>query len=292
MRKYHYEWKSYSLLITPAVIFVIILQFYPLAYSFYLSFQEWSLTSSQTPQGFNNFKNYGDILNDEVFHRAVSNSVIITSVSVFFQMIFGVGLAYLTIGSSWQLRLVRTILIIPMVIAPVAAGTLWRMLLNSRSGLFNYILNEFGVIGPQWLSSQNWAIISVILLDIWQATPFVLLVALAGISSIPQEFKESASIDGANKFQSFIKIDIPILTPLLLIVFLFRFMDSLLNMDSVYSLTFGGPGYGTYTLTFYIYTLGLRNFNFGDASAASWIFMFFSIIFIAIIFVLHKRTEV
>ena len=178
-----------------------------------------------------------------------------------------------------------------MVIAPVAAGTLWRMLFNSRSGLINNLLNKVGIVGPEWLSDQTWAVISVIILDIWQATPFVLLVVVAGISSIPKDFQESASIDGANRFQIFLRIDLPILVPLLLIVFLFRFMDSLLNMDSVYSLTFGGPGYGTYTLTFYIYTLGLRNFNFGDASAASWIFMFFSIMFISLIFYLQKKYE-
>ena len=285
------EWKSYSLLISPTVIFVIFLQFYPLAYSFYISFQEWALTSSQLPQGFNYLKNYNDILNDSVFHRAVKNSLVITITSVFFQIVLGVILAYLTIGSTWTIRCIRTILILPMVIAPVAAGTLWRMLFNSRSGLINNLLNKVGIVGPEWLSDQTWAVISVIILDIWQATPFVLLVVVAGISSIPKDFQESASIDGANRFQIFLRIDLPILVPLLLIVFLFRFMDSLLNMDSVYSLTFGGPGYGTYTLTFYIYTLGLRNFNFGDASAASWVFMFFSIMFISLIFYLQKKYE-
>ena len=172
--------------VLPAFLIVVAVQFYPLAYSAALSVQEWSLTESQTPKGFVGLDNFvPEELGDETFRRSVRNSIWITGGAVFLEMILGVCLAYLTMGSSWRMRAVRTLLILPMVIAPVAAGTLWRILLNYRAGLLNHLLSLIGIQGPQWLSSPDWAIVSVILLDTWQWTPFVLLVAGAAIASIP-----------------------------------------------------------------------------------------------------------
>ena len=275
--------------VVPAFIIVVAVQFYPLAYSALLSVQEWSLTKSQTPQGFVGLDNFTDELADETFRRSVRNSVWITGGALVLEMILGVLLAYLTMGSSWRMRAVRTLLILPMVIAPVAAGTLWRILLNSRAGLVNHLLSLIGVKGPEWLASPDWAIVSVILLDTWQWTPFVLLVAGAAIASIPGDLLEVAAIDGASRWRTFLHIELPLLTPLLLLTFVFRMLESLLSLDSIYSLTFGGPGYSTYTMTFYIYTQGLRNFNFGAAAAASWIFMAFASISIFLVFRFQRR---
>ena len=275
--------------VIPAVLIVVAVQFYPLAYSAVLSVQEWSLTKSPEPEGFVGIDNFVRELNDETFRRSVRNSVLITGGALILEMFLGVCLAYLTMGSSWRMRAVRTLLILPMVIAPVAAGTLWRILLNSRAGLVNHLLSIIGVKGPEWLSSPDWAIVSVILLDTWQWTPFVLLVAGAAIASIPGDLLEVAAIDGASRWKTFLYIELPLLTPLLLLTLVFRMLESLLSLDSIYSLTFGGPGYSTYTLTFYIYTQGLRNFNFGAAAASSWIFMAFASISIALVFWYQRR---
>ena len=275
--------------VIPAFVIVVAVQFYPLAYSALLSVQEWSLTKSQTPQGFVGLENFADELSDETFRRSVRNSVWITGGALLLEMLLGVLLAYLTMGSSWRMRAVRTLLILPMVIAPVAAGTLWRILLNSRAGLVNHLLGLIGIKGPEWLASPDWAIVSVILLDTWQWTPFVLLVAGAAIASIPGDLLEVAAIDGASRWRAFLHIELPLLTPLLLLTLVFRMLESLLSLDSIYSLTFGGPGYSTYTMTFYIYTQGLRNFNFGAAAAASWIFMAFASISIFLVFRFQRR---
>ena len=261
--------------VLPAFLIVVAVQFYPLAYSAVLSVQEWSLTESQQPKGFVGLDNFARELGDSTFQRSVRNSVWITGGAVILEMFLGVCLAYLTMGSSWRMRAVRTLLILPMVIAPVAAGTLWRILLNSRAGLVNHLLSLIGIKGPEWLASPDWAIVSVILLDTWQWTPFVLLVAGAAIASIPEDLLEVASIDGASRWQVFVHVELPLLMPLLLLTLVFRMLESLLSLDSIYSLTFGGPGFSTYTMTFYIYTQGLRNFNFGAAAASSWIFMVF-----------------
>ena len=275
--------------VLPAFLIVVAVQFYPLAYSALLSVQEWSLTKSQQPQGFVGLANFIEELGDETFRRSVRNSALITGGAVFVQMILGVCLAYLTMGASWRMRAVRTTLILPMVIAPVAAGTLWRILLNSRAGLVNHLLSLVGIQGPEWLASPDWAVVSVILLDTWQWTPFVLLVAGAAIASIPPDLLEVASIDGASRWQIFRLVELPLLMPLLLLTLVFRMLESLLSLDSIYSLTFGGPGFSTYTMTFYIYTQGLRNFNFGAAAATSWIFMAFASLCIALVFWFQRR---
>ena len=275
--------------VLPAFIIVVAVQFYPLAYSAVLSVQEWSLTESQEPQGFVGLDNFARELGDSTFQRSVRNSVLITGGAVILEMFLGVCLAYLTMGASWRMRAVRTLLILPMVIAPVAAGTLWRILLNSRAGLVNHLLSLIGVQGPEWLASPDWAIVSVILLDTWQWTPFVLLVAGAAIASIPADLLEVAAIDGASRWRTFLHIELPLLMPLLLLTLVFRMLESLLSLDSIYSLTFGGPGFSTYTMTFYIYTQGLRNFNFGAAAASSWIFMVFASLSIWLVFWFQRR---
>ncbi len=275
--------------VLPAFVIVVAVQFYPLAYSALLSVQEWSLTESQEPQGFVGLDNFRAELGDSTFQRSVRNSIVITGGAVILEMLLGVCLAYLTMGSSWRMRAVRTLLILPMVIAPVAAGTLWRILLNSRAGLVNHLLSAIGVQGPEWLASSDWALVSVILLDTWQWTPFVLLVAGAAIASIPTDLLEVAAIDGASRWRTFLHVELPLLLPLLLLTLVFRMLESLLSLDSIYSLTFGGPGFSTYTLTFYIYTQGLRNFNFGAAAASSWIFMAFASLSIWLAFRFQRR---
>ena len=277
------------LFVVPAFIIVVAVQFYPLVYSAFLSLQDWVLTESQTPKGFVGLENFVKELGDSTFQRSVRNSILITGGALALQMTLGICLAYLTMGASWRMRAVRTLLILPMVIAPVAAGTLWRILLNSRAGLVNHLLSLLGVKGPEWLGHPDWAIVSVILLDTWQWTPFVLLVVGAAIASIPEDLLEVAAIDGASRWQTFLFVELPLLMPLLLLTLVFRMLESLLSLDSIYSLTFGGPGYSTYTLTYYIYTLGLRSFNFGAAAASSWIFMVFASLSIGLVFWYQRR---
>jgi multiple sugar transport system permease protein len=122
-------------------------------------------------------------------------------------------------------------------------------------------------------------------------TPFVMLVVIAGIASFPPEVIEAAAIDGASRWQSFRRVELPMLLPVLLVALCFRLLDSLLSLDTVYSLTAGGPGYSTHTVTYYIYVLGLKNFDFGVAAAASWLFMAFAAIVIALMFWLQRRSE-
>jgi ABC-type sugar transport system permease subunit len=290
-RRLRHDWAWMAAFVVPAALLVVAVQFYPLLFSAYLSTQDWTLTSSQSSEGFVGLQNFAKVLRNDVFQRAVRNSALITGTAVVLEMILGTGLAYLAVGSSRIIRAVRTLLILPLVIAPVAAGTLWRMMLNSQMGLTNYLLSFLGIQGPDWLGNADWALVSVIIVDVWMTTPFVLLVVLAGLSSIPDELHESAALDGASRWKSFIYIDVPLMAPLLLLTFLFRMLESLLSLDSIYTLTLGGPGYATFTMTYYIYTLGLRSFNLGMAAAASWLFMSFATLALLVVFWLQRRWQ-
>ncbi|MGC8879559.1 MAG: carbohydrate ABC transporter permease [Anaerolineae bacterium] len=290
-RRLRHDWAWMAAFVVPAALLVVAVQFYPLLFSAYLSTQDWTLTSSQSSEGFVGLQNFAKVLRNDVFQRAVRNSALITGTAVVLEMILGTALAYLAVGSSRIIRAVRTLLILPLVIAPVAAGTLWRMMLNSQMGLTNYLLSFLGIQGPDWLGNADWALVSVIIVDVWMTTPFVLLVVLAGLSSIPDELHESAALDGASRWKSFIYIDVPLMAPLLLLTFLFRMLESLLSLDSIYTLTLGGPGYATFTMTYYIYTLGLRSFNLGMAAAASWLFMSFATLALLVVFWLQRRWQ-
>jgi multiple sugar transport system permease protein len=276
--------------IVPAILVVVLLQLYPLAYSAYMAFEHWNLTEAADPLGWVGLDNFKNVVTDRVFRNAVKNSFIITGAAVAIELVLGTALAYLTLGGTWLNRSARTLLILPMVIAPVAAGTIWRMLLNPRTGPVNSILDVFGIHGPQWLAEPNWAIFALILVDVWQWTPFVLLVVAAGAAAISSDMLEAAAVDGASRWQAFRRVELPLLVPILALVVMFRLLESILSLDTVYSLTFGGPGYGTYTLTFYLYALGLRSFALGDAAAGSWLFMLFAAAVIAFAYRLHRRT--
>jgi multiple sugar transport system permease protein len=285
------EWLWLAAFAIPALLVVIGVQLYPLLYSAWLTTQDWSLLRSPTSLGSNGLANFDLALGDPVFERAVQNSLLISGVAVTIEVVLGILLAYLTAGSGWGTRIIRTILILPMVIAPVAAGTLWRMLLNTQSGLAALVYSVLGIQGPEWLSSPEFARLAVTLLDIWMWTPFVMLVVIAGIAAFTPEVVEAAAIDGASRWQSFRRVELPMLRPVLLVAVLFRLLDSLLSLDAVYSLTAGGPGYSTHTVTYYIYVLGLKNFDFGVAAAASWLFMAFAAAVILLMFWLQRRSQ-
>jgi multiple sugar transport system permease protein len=280
------------LFLVPALLLVLGIQLVPFAWSAMLSFQDWTLTKSQTPEGWIGTENYQKVLSDPVFQKSIKNTAMITGFSVPVQILLGTALAYLTLGSQRIIRWARTGLILPMVLAPVAIGTLWRMLFNDQSGpINNNLLAPLGIDGPVWLGDPQWALVSVIIVEIWQWTPFVLLVMAAGASGIPDELVQSAAVDGASRWRTFWQIELPLLRPVLMLVVLFRTLESLITLDIVLSLTRGGPGYSSYNLTYFIYILGLRNFDIGLAAAASWLFMLVAVVLIALLFRKHFREE-
>lgn len=286
------ERKVIYLFLVPSFVIVGLLQAIPLFYSFYLSFQDWILLYSGSPQGFIGITNYQNAFSDPAFTEALKFTVFLVLTTVPIQLVFGTLMAFIFVGQTKFLRVSRALLVLPMVASPVAIGTLWRLLYNDTAGpINNHLLRALNIPGPLWLGDPFWAKIAIVIVDIWQWTPFVFIVMSAAITMLPQEIINAAQVDGASRWQIFFRIEIYLLLPAFLVVIMFRFLDALLELDTIYSLTRGGPGSSTINLTFTIYNKGLREFDIGSASAQSWMFMFVASILIFLIFRFTSRPE-
>ena len=164
-------------------------------------------------------------------------------------------------------------MMLPMVVAPIAVGTIWRMMLSARVGPVNKGLASLGISGPDWLGNPSWAVASLVLIDAWEWTPFVMIVLTAALASLPGDVIRAAQVDGASRWQVFRLVVLPMLLPVMLLVAMFRLIDGLLTLDIVFTTTFGGPGFSTHTMSFWIYQQGLRYFNVSYAAACSWILL-------------------
>jgi multiple sugar transport system permease protein len=277
------------LFLVPALVFLLLAQGYPLVYSFYLSFIDFALAKSPVPGGVVGLANYTKALQDPVFQQAMRISLTFAVIATTIEVLLGLLLAYQLIGERFWTKVWRTILIMPMVIAPVAVGTMWRMLLNSRAGLVNYALSLIGIQAPNWLAAPNTALAAIIWVDVWQWTPFVMVIYVAALSALPVDPIRAAEVDGASRLQILRHIILPLLVPVSMLVIMFRLIDTIMVLDVVYTLSFGGPGFSTHTLSFLIYQQGLRYFNISYASAMAWILLTLTVLVaVVLIFIRNK----
>lgn len=277
--------------LAPALLAVLALQLYPLGNASVLSFLDWSMAESAEPGEFIGFGNYTKVLADPIFWGAARTSAIITVCAVALQLVLGTAIAALLRPGRAIHRVARALLLLPMVIAPVAAANIWKLMFNSQSGSVNAGLAAIGVQGPEWLADPFWAVTAIIIVDTWQWTPFVILVMGAAMLSIPHDLLEAASVDGAGRWRTFLRIELPMLAGAIALVVTFRVLDSLLQLDTVYTLTQGGPGYSSYTLTYYLYALGLRNFEISESAAGSWLFMIIVTLIIVAMFRIDRGSQ-
>ena len=277
------------LFMVPAVSVLIVTQVYPLLYSAYFSLFDWTLARSPQPGAFIWFQNYSRAFNDHVFMQAVSTTAVFAVSATVFELLIGFLLAYLTVGERFLVQVSRTILLMPMVIAPVAVGTMWRMMFSARAGLLNHLLELVGINGPDWLGNPSVALVALIIVDVWQWSPFVMIIYAAAITSLPAEPFRAAAVDGASRWQIFRHITMPLLLPVTLLILMFRFIDALLTLDIVVTTTFGGPGFRTHTVSFWIYQQGLRYFNISYAAATSWMFLITCLLIALVLLIIRRR---
>jgi ABC-type sugar transport system permease subunit len=275
----------------PAVAITILAQFYPLFYSLWISFVDWTLTRSIEPGPFVGLANYSKMGSDSVLVQTIGRTILFGVSSTAASVVLGFILAYFTVGERPAVRVARTILILPMVIAPVAVGTIWRMMLSARVGPINEVLRGIGLPAPDWLGDPRLAVLSIIIIDVWEWTPFVFVIFAAAISSLPSEVLRAAEVDGATPLQILWRIVLPMLAPVGLLVVMFRLLDALLTLDIVFTTTFGGPGFATHTLSFWIYQQGLRYFNISYAAAISWATMLGCLILVVGLLVWRARIS-
>ncbi|MBX6322628.1 MAG: sugar ABC transporter permease [Rhodospirillaceae bacterium] len=273
MRIWTHEQRVLILFLAPAVLILAVTQFWPLVYSARLSLIDWTLARSPRPGPFVGLANYAKALHDPVFIDSVGVTAVYALTATALEIVIGLALALALVGERFAVKLSRTILILPMVIAPVAVGTMWRMMLSAQAGPINHLLGLLGIDGPDWLGDPDWALVSVILIDVWEWTPFVMVIYVAVLTALPEELSLAAKVDGASRWQVLRHVVLPLMMPVSVLVVMFRLIDAILTLDVIVTTTFGGPGYRTYTLSFWIYQQGLRYFNVSYAAATSWLLL-------------------
>jgi multiple sugar transport system permease protein len=257
------------LLVIPTTIVLALVVIFPMIYSLTVSFRLYDLRVPRHP--FVGFNNYLRLFADPRFHNALKVTILLVLGELVLQFPIGFGLALLLTRGFRGKKLIQPILLIPMMITPVVVGYMGRLLFETRSGPINYLLNVLGLPSMSWHTSANTALLTVILLDTWQWTPFVMGVLLAALVSLPLEPYESAKVDGASGLQIFWYLTLPLLKPVIALVIIMRALAILQTFDTIYVLTMGGPGTATETIGIYTYLIGFRYWDIGQASSAAWI---------------------
>jgi len=258
------------LLLTPALAVLLSLSIYPLIYSITISLQR------ETAEGLKwTLANFARLGSDSFFLTAMAHTFVYAAAALVLEFSIGLGLALLLNTQMRGRGFFRATLLVPMMLPTVVVGVVWRLMLNANFGAINGTLKEFGLNteGLTWTASPRLAFLSVIVVDVWQWTPFVFLVLLAGLQAIPQEPYEAALIDGSSRWQTFRHVTLPLLKPAILIALLLRTMDLLRVFDQIFILTEGGPGFATETISLYIYRTAFRFFDFGYAAAMSFVLL-------------------
>jgi len=243
---------------------------FPLVYSLYLSFTDFSLT--QVGYRFIGLRNFLDIVRSTEAKKSAFNTMLILIGSVSIEVVVGISVALMLNRIGYSRSIFVTLIAIPSLVAPTAVGAIWKMLLQPN-GLVNYILSALGASPIDWFGKPTFALFSIIIADIWQWTPFVALIFLAGLTSIDPTLYEAAKVDGADSMQQFWYVTLPNLRRTFAFAVLFRAIDVIRFMDTVWIITRGGPGIATQTAAVYIYVQGFRFFRIGFSSAAAWLLL-------------------
>lgn len=276
------------LFVLPGILWVLAFTIYPLIRSLTLSFTNARM--GRTGQ-FIGLQNYIRAVGDYRFQDSVGVTLFFAISSVVLTVGIGLGLAMLFNRPMRGQRVFRSLFTMPMFTAPIALGYLGLTIFHEDVGAVNTILRALGVADlPRWGSEIWTARSAIVLVDVWQWTPFCFLVLLAGLSALPEEVYEAAVLDTSSGWDIFRFVTLPLLTPVLFTVIMLRLVEAFKMLDIPFSLTNGGPGAATQTMSFYIYLTGLRNFNQGYASAMAY-FLLIGMMIIAMIFFRRMRQN-
>jgi multiple sugar transport system permease protein len=247
---------------------------YPLIFALIMAFKEFKLKKGLTfwKMPWVGVDNFVTAFTDPYFLLSLEKTFIILVVAVAIEFALGLFIAHLLNKDNVKGDAIWMVLILsPMMLPLIASGNLWRMLFDIRWGAVNAAVMFFGFKPIDFLGSTKWALPAVIIVEIWQWTPFVIITLLAGFRSVPREPLEAALVDGASSWQRFTRVVLPLMRGQVLIVLLIRSMDVFKTFDTVYALTFGGPGQATVVSTFYLYRQAFTQFKLGYGAALSWI---------------------
>ena len=266
----------------PAVAVMAIGLFYPVIETLRLSAYEVRLGEAPTAPAFRGLGLFIEVLSDPLVRQSMLVTLKFSVVVVAIEMVIGIGLALMLEGKIPGMSLLRTIFVLPMMIAPVCVGLIWRYMFDANAGPINAWLGGTGW-QPAWLADSSLAFLAVCVTDIWQFTPFVFIMALAGLQGLDGSLVEAAKVDGARLWQQIVFIKLPLLMPILMITLLMRLIDALRGLEVVYAMTNGGPGVSTELFSLHIYKSAFVTQRMGHSAALSICLLFVTTILSAVL---------
>ena len=277
--------------LAPAMIILAFGLLYPIGYMVYASFLDWNPSQLISEAEWVGLRNYSGLFSDLAFQESFWVTIAFAFIVVVLEMLVGVGLALLLDRNIKGMSLLRTVFILPMMIAPIVVGLMWRYMYHPSVGVFNRTLNALGFESIPWLSDSSWAFASIIVADVWQWTPFIFILSLAALQSLPQSTLEAARIDGASPWQQIIFIKIPLMMPVLIVTLLLRLIDAFKVLEVILVMTNGGPGLSTEILALRISRTAFEFRELGVAAAMSNLLLILLLILTVIMFLYTKIMD-
>lgn len=264
-------WNSWYPFVVPPMIVILIIVVLPTIQLVSNSLYRWSLLSGL--KRFDGLGQYVAVLTDSLFTGSLLRTLIYTITVVTVELVLGLAVALLFTRDFLGIRIVRTLYLTPMLMVPIMVGLLWSLMFQPSIGIVNYVLSFFGIEPVLWLASSTLALPAIGIAEIWQWTPFVAIVFVAGLQGLPENVVAAARLDGATRLQRLLTIELPMMRNVIAIVFLLRFIDVFKTFALVYIMTRGGPGRSTMVAGFYPWEVGFSQLLMGKASAAAFILM-------------------
>lgn len=256
----------------PAALFVLIMMIFPIFYTVRISLTQWSLGTGK-PNVITGLQNFAQLLTtDSRFHASITRTLYFTVVAVVVEVVLGVAIALLLNREFRGKDVVKTMFLMPMVATPVAVGMVWLLMFEPTAGILNWVMGVMHLPRSAWLAGSNSVLPSLILVDVWEWTPMVTLISLAGLAGLPHDPFEAARVDGASAWQTLWHITLPLLRPTVMVAALLRAIDAIKTFDIIYTLTGGGPGFSSETINIFAYQQAFSYYSFGYASAVLILF--------------------
>lgn len=278
--------RGYFLFVLPALVVIGGVIVFPWLFTLFMSVHDWRVGADRS---FVGLENYSNLLNDQRFISAMGRTFIYTFLAVIFPLILGI-FAAVVFHQEFRFRgFFRALFIMPMMATPVAVALIWTMMFHPQLGVLNYLLTSVGLPASLWVYSPDTVIPALVLVETWHWTPLVMLIVVGGLAALPTDPYESALIDGANWWQVFRDITLPLVMPFIMVAAVLRVIDALKSFDTIYAITQGGPGTASETINIYLYLQAFSFYRIGHASAV--VVVFFLIIVISSLLMLYVRQR-
>ncbi|MFZ2099721.1 MAG: sugar ABC transporter permease [Oricola sp.] len=274
----------------PAILLLTLLLAYPIFYTIDISFSRFDIASFGAGE-FVGWENYREVIDDYRFWDSLKVTLIYLVIALPLQVVLGFGIAFL-INAEWRGRgAIRALFIIPMVVAPVVAGGMWRMILDPLWGIMNYWFGLVGIGPLDWFGDPHLAMASIIIIDTWRWTPFIVLIATAALLALPKDVFEAARIDGANWWSTLWSVAVPLLVPVIAATFVIRWLGAVKMFDIVLAATYGGPGKATNVVNLFIYEEAFRSLRFAESAAMAVIVLVLTMVLTGLFLRASRKLE-